>query len=281
MVSLDLKNRRNYLIIGLVAIFFVFALWLRILPMLNMGNTDILLMVGSDDPLYNLRQVEQLLTNHLTYAWFEPMTLFPNGTSIYWGPLFPTIIAICCMITGAATRPEIIGIGLLVPPVMGALCVPVMYFIGRICGDWKTGLCASGFTAIVTGQFFYRSFYGYMDHHIAEVLFATLFCLLYMYVLFLDSKTKIDLNNFESYKKLLLFSALAGIAYLLGLFVMPTMILFAMIAGIFTVIQFIIDVYKGRSSEYLLLANTVIFAIAIVGLLLFGLKDPGIGLSIY
>jgi dolichyl-phosphooligosaccharide-protein glycotransferase len=281
MVSLDLKNHRNYLIFGLVAIFFFFALWIRILPMLLMGRTDILLMVGSDDPLYNLRQVEQLLANHLTYAWFEPMTLFPNGTSIYWGPLFPTIIAVCCMITGAATRPEIIGVGLLVPAVMGALLVPIMYYIGKVCGDWKTGLFASGFTAIVGGQFFYRSLYGYMDHHIAEVLFSTLFCLLYIYVLFLDRKTKIDLKDAGSYKKIVLFSTLAGIAYLLGLFTMPTMILFAMIAGIFTVIQFTIDVYKGRSSEYLLLANTVIFAIAIIGLLLFGLKSSGIDLSTY
>ena len=58
---------------------------------------------------------------------------------------------------------------------------------------YREGLRATGrpvffgtgaFTAIVgLGQFFYRSLYGYMDHHIAEVLFSTLFCLLYMYVL--------------------------------------------------------------------------------------------------
>jgi dolichyl-diphosphooligosaccharide--protein glycosyltransferase len=281
MVSLDLKNRRNFLILGLLIIFFLFALWIRILPMLMMGNTDILLMVGSDDPLYNLRQVEQLLANHLNYSWFEPMTLFPNGTSIYWGPLFPTIIAFCCMITGATTRPEIIGVGLLVPPLMGALLVPIMYYIGKVCGDWKTGLFAAGFTAVVGGQFYFRSFYGYMDHHIAEVLFSTLFCLFYIYVLFIGNKTKIDLKKIGDYKQILLFSAIAGIAYLLGLFTMPTMILFAMIAGIFTVIQFVIDVWRGKSDEYLLLANTIIFTIAIIGLFLFGLQSSGLDLATY
>ena len=120
MISLDLKNRRTYLIFGLVAFFTLFALWLRLLPMITMGNTDPLSLVASDDPLYNLRQVELLVTNHLNYPWFDPMTLYPTGSNIYWGPLFPTIIAICCLITGATTRPEIISVGLLVPSLMAA-----------------------------------------------------------------------------------------------------------------------------------------------------------------
>ena len=149
---------------------------------------------------------------------------------------------------------------------MGAMIVVIMYFVGKICGDWKTGLLASGFTAVVSGQFFYRSFYGYMDHHIAEVLFSTIFCLLYMYTIYTEKDTKIELKNISSYKSTLLLAGLTGIAYLLGLFVMPTMIIFAMIVGIFTVIQFIIDVYRGRTSEYLLVINTIIFTIVIIGL---------------
>ena len=281
MVILNLKNRRTYLIIGLVTLFSLFALWLRLIPMFMMGNTDILMMVGSDDPLYNLRQVEQMLANNLGYAWFDPMTLYPSGSTIYWGPLFPMIISICCMITGATTRPEIIGVGLVIPAIMAAAIVAIMYWVGKTCGDWKTGLLASGFTAIVTGQFFYRSLYGYMDHHIAEVLFSTLFCLFYMYTLLSEKEKIIDLKNIHTYKKTVVFSALAGIAYLLGLFVMPTMILFAMIVGIFTVIQFVIDVHKNRTSEYLVIINFVIFAIASLGLVLFGFKDSGIGLSTY
>src|SRR5512137_2067668 len=281
MKHIDLKNRRTQIIIVLVALFSLFALWLRLLPMLNMGNTDVLLMVASDDPLYNLRQVEQILANFPNYSWFEPMTLFPTGQGVPWGPIFPTIIATICLLVGATTRPEIISTGLLVPPVMGAMMVAIMYFVGKICGDWKTGLLASGFTAIVSGQFFYRSFYGYMDHHIAEVLFSTIFCLLYMYTIYSEKDTKIELKNISSYKSTLLLAGLTGIAYLLGLFVMPTMILFAMIVGIFTVIQFIIDVARGKTSEYLLVINTVIFAIAIIGLLAFGLKSSSVTLIFY
>jgi len=268
------------LIVGLVTFFSLFALWLRLIPMLS-GNSDILTAVGSDDPLYNLRQVEQIIANFPNYAWFDPMTLFPLGSTIYWGPLFPTIIAFFCIVTGSVTRPEIIGTALVIPPLMASATVVVMYFVGKTCGDWKTGLLASGFTAAVTGQFFYRSLYGYVDHHIAEVLFSTIFCLIYMYAIYAEKDAKIQLKNISTYKKTIFLASLAGLAYLLGLFTMPTMILFAMIVGIFTVIQFVIDRYRGRTSEYLLIINTVIFVIAIIGLILFGFKSSGIDLSTY
>jgi dolichyl-diphosphooligosaccharide--protein glycosyltransferase len=164
---------------------------------------------------------------------------------------------------------------------MGMATVAVMYYVGKCCGDWKTGILASGFTAIVTGQFFYRSLYGYMDHHIAEVLFSTIFCLIYMYTILSEKGNTIDLKKIHTYKKTLIFSGLAGVAYVLGLLVMPTMILFAMIVGVFTVIQFVIDHVRGRTSEYLLVINSVIFLIATAGLLLFGFKSSGMDLSTY
>ena len=281
MVLLDFKNRRNWVIAGLVAFFVLFAVWLRLLPMLSMGHTDILTMVGSDDPLYNLRQVEQLLANHFTYTWFDPMTQYPVGGTIYWGPLFIYISGFACLIAGAVTRPEIISVCLLVPVAMAAVTVVLMYYVGRICGDWKTGLLAAGFTAVVSGQFFYRSLYGYFDHHIGEVLFSTLFCLVYLYILLSEKDAKIDLKDFATWKKTALLSVLAGIAYLLGLFLMPTMILFALIVVLFTVLQFIINAWRDQPSEYLLVANTIIFTVAIIGLLLFGFKSPGLDLSTY
>ena len=277
----DLKNPRNWIITGLVAFFVIFAIWLRVLPMLSMGHMDILSLVGSDDPLYNLRQVEQLLANHFTYTWFDPMTQYPVGSTVYWGPLFIYISGFACWVAGAVTRPEIIGVCLLVPVAMAGIVVILMYYVGRICGDWKTGLLASGFTAVVSGQFFYRSLYGYFDHHIGEVLFSTLFCLVYLYILISEKDAKIDLKNFVTWRKTALLAFLAGIAYMLGLLLMPTMIVFALMVVIFTIIQFIICVYRETSTEYLLLSNTIIFAVAIIGLLLFGFKNPSLDLATY
>jgi dolichyl-phosphooligosaccharide-protein glycotransferase len=277
-----LAKYRNQIIISAFLIgFALFALWLRIIPMLNMGSIDPLTIVGSDDPLYNLRQVEVLIHNGLQYSWFDPMTLYPTGSTMYWGPAFPTIIAIFCMIFGASTRPEIMSIGLLVPPFMAAIMVPIMYFVGKFCGNWKTGICAALFTAVVTGQYFYRSFYGYMDHHIAEVLFSTIFCLMYIYILYKHHEDKINIKDIKSYLNLIILAVITGISYLLGFFTMPTMILFAMMVGIFTVIQFIINNYREKPNEYLLVTNVVTFVTVIIGFLLFGVKAMNMDLANY
>ena len=158
-----------------------------------------------------------------------------------------------------------------------AATVVLMYFIGKAFGNWKTGLLASGFTAVVSGTFFLYSLYGYFNHRDGEVLFSTLFCLAYLYILISGKGTKINLADFSTWRKTAFLSVLAGIAYLLGLLVMPTMILFALIVGVFTLVQFMFDFYRGRSSEYLLIANTIVFTIATIGLLIFGFKNPGHG----
>lgn len=281
MAHFDFTKHGKYVIAVVVVAFALFALWLRLLPMFVTPTMDVMNMVAMDDPFYNLRQVELMLHQFPGYAWFDPMTLYPTGSTIYWGPLFPTIIALACLITGASSRPEIISVALFITPLMGAATVVVMYYVGKIFGDWKTGLFASGFTAIICGQFFSVSFYGYIDHHVAEVLFSTVFCLVYSYAIVSEKDRPIELNVFSSYQKAVFLGFLAGIAYLAGLFVMPTMILFAMIVALFTLVQVIIDYYRNRSSDYLLIINTVTFTIAIIGLLAFGLKTQRIELSSY
>ncbi len=61
MIIQDLSKYRNYILIALLAVLTGFVLWLRLLPLLQAGNVDILFLAGSDDPLYNLRQIEQMI----------------------------------------------------------------------------------------------------------------------------------------------------------------------------------------------------------------------------
>ncbi len=84
MIMQDLSKYRNYILIAILAVLTAFVLWLRLLPLFQAGNVDILYLAGSDDPLYNLRQIEQMTRNFPGYGWFEAMTLYPTGQT---GPL--------------------------------------------------------------------------------------------------------------------------------------------------------------------------------------------------
>ena len=279
-----LAKYQRYLILLALVLIGILCLWIRLNPLSNLqtiAGGDPLTLSASDDPLYNFRQVELIIRHFWAYPWFDPMTLYPFGQVIYWGPLFPTIAALVCMALGMTTRPDVIFISQLIPPVMAVAMVPIVYFIGKRMADWRTGLLAALFTAIIPGQYLQRSLFGYFDHHIAEVLFSTLFCLGYIFILVYTKRHPVDFSRLESLRTPAILSLLTGGAYLLGLFTMPTMILFALIVAAFTVVQFVWDFFRRRPSDYLLLANTIIFGCAILGLLAFGLKHPGLDLSRY
>ena len=280
MPPFDLKDRKTWLIAGFLIIFSLFALWVRLIPMADMTAGGVVELQGND-PWYNMRQIEALAANGLAYSWFDPMTLYPHGDTIYWGPLFPTLIAALAILVGATARPEIVFVSAIVPPLMGAAMVPLIYFLGRRIADWKTGLLAAGFTAVVSGHFLYRSIFGFVDHHIAETLFSVLFVLAYIVAIQAVRGEKIDLSSLECLKRPLILGTLAGIAYLLGLFVMPTMILIAMIVAVYTLVQYILDAWEKKETWNLAVINTVVFAVAIIGLFLFGIQHEGLGLSRY
>ena len=279
-----LKKYQRYLVGLALVLIGILCLWIRLHPLSNLqtfAGGDPLSLSASDDPLYNFRQVELIIRHFPAYPWFDPMTLYPVGQTIYWGPLFPTIAALVCMILGMTTRPDIIFISQLIPPVMATAMVPIVYLSGKRMVDWRTGLLAALFTVIVPGQYLQRSLFGYFDHHIAEVLFSTLFCLGYISILVYTKRHPVDFRKPETLRIPAILSLLAAAAYLLGLFTMPTMILFALIVAAFTVVQYVWDFFRGRPSDYLLLANTIIFGVAILGLLAFGIKHPGLDLSRY
>ncbi len=168
-----------------------------------------------------------------------------------------------------------------VPPLMAVAMVPVTYLLARKIADWKTGLIAAGLIAVIGSNYAYRSLFGFVDHHIAETLFSTIFVLAYVAALLAARDRSFSPKNFETLKIPVITAALAGIAYLLGYFNMPTMILFALIVAAFTLVQFILDFFEGRSSEYLVLINAVVFGVVIIGAAAFGFPHSGFSLVFY
>ncbi|HWQ66241.1 MAG TPA: oligosaccharyl transferase, archaeosortase A system-associated [Methanospirillum sp.] len=274
-----LRQPRSLLIGAAILIITVFSFIIRTIPAFS-GNPDVMANVGMDDPTYHLRQIEQMMANFPQYAWFDPMTYYPLGQPMHWGPLFTLICTTVCILAGATTRPEIVSVSLFIPCVMGALLVPITYLLVWKIADWKAGLLAAFFIAIAPGQIFFRSYYGYLDHHIGEVLFGTLFCLCYIYALVYCRKNPVDINRRETWKMPALLGLLSGFIYFLGFAEMPTMMLFALLVGFFTPIWFLIQRYIGHLGASAVIVNTSLFLVAILGCFVVGFHTEG-GLNYY
>jgi oligosaccharyl transferase (archaeosortase A-associated) len=277
----DNPKHRTYFIIALLVISSVFMFWIRIIPLQNLGSGDVFSLVQPDDPVYALRQIDLTLANFPNYAWFDPMTQYPVGSTVYWGPLLTYLCSIAAILVHATTPSAIITVALFIPVLEAVAMVPVMYWLGKTVADWKTGLFAAFMIATVSGQFFFRSMYGSLYHHIGETLFSTLFCLLYLYTLIRAKKTKIVLSDLSTYKEILFFAILTGIAFFAGVLNIETIIVFALIAAVFTFVQAVVNHHRSISNLYLALVNTVVFGVVILGLILFGFKAQGLGLAVY
>ena len=229
----------------------------------------------SPDIWYNFRQIELIIHNYPNYAWFDPMTAYPTGKSIDWGPLLPFLAASLSIITGLTGRSEMMYLSSWVIPVFGALMVPVTYVIGKLLWDWKAGITAAVLISITSGIYFVTSSFGYVDHHIIEAFFGALFCLMYLLTLMYCKK---NFPCVQNRRVLITFSGLSvitALTYFAGFLNMPTMLLFGLIVAIYTLLQFIWDTLQNKLSKSLALTNIAVFTPIILFIVIFGIKQPG------
>ena len=255
---------------------------------IRMRSFDILYdsgnMIGGPDPWFYLRQVELSLANGLGNVSYDPYLLFPGGGGTRVGSLFVRICAVVALLFGCVTQTDLINVLSFVPAVMGVCMVPVMYFLGKKCGGRAAGVLAALFIAVIGGQFLARTLYGYVDHHALETLISSLFCLSYIAGLCalkgMGEKNTGEKNTgggrtAGSWKtvvrKPVICGLIAGCTFFLGFQNLYVMALFALIALIYTIIQFVINQKTRSPSEPLLIFNTAVFLPAAAGYFVCGI----------
>jgi dolichyl-diphosphooligosaccharide--protein glycosyltransferase len=258
----------------------LFTIWIR---GLSAASSDVAhyITVSSPDVWYNFRQIELMVHNFPDYSWFDPMTAYPVGKSIDWGPLLPFIASGICILFGMTSRPEMMVAASWTGPLFAALMVPVLYFLGKHIWDRKAGLVSAGLITCLSGLYFYYSSFGSVDHHILETFFSTLFCLLYLFTLFYWKKNSSELKQLPTLLVGAGISILTGIVYFIGYLNMPTILLFGFIVAIYTLFQCILDNITKGSSEYLVITNLVIFLPVILLMAIFGVQQPGMSFQQY
>jgi len=238
-------------------------------------------LLGDPDVWYNYRQIEIMVSDFPRYAWFDPMTAYPVGKHLDWGPLFPLIASVLCLAAGATSRVALVSISSWLPVIFGILMIPVVFLLVRLIAGWKAGIIGAFFIAVVSGEYFYRTMAGVVDHHAAEIFFSTVFCLCYIYAIRKASEQETGFRNPASLLPLLIPAGLAGIALAAGLAVMPTVLIFAMIAALYTLFQYVRDTFQGKRNDGLVVLNGIVALCAVAGLVLVGIRSPVYSLTTY
>ncbi|MBN2077154.1 MAG: oligosaccharyl transferase, archaeosortase A system-associated [Dehalococcoidales bacterium] len=221
---------------------------------------------SSADAYYQMRLADNLAANFPSGSNFDPYLLFPGGSNIAQTHLFNNLIATVSSIFGIVTPSQraIDIVGVFTPPVLAALTVVIVYFIGReLIGKWG-GVFSAVLLAILPGEFLSRTKLGFTDYHCFEVFLTSL--LILFVILALKAARTNDLRFFQfrqldwiSIRKPLIYGLLAGIT--LGMFGLTWSgaPMFAFILFVFLLVQFIIDHLKSRSTEYLSIVGTITF----------------------
>ncbi|HIH95259.1 TPA: oligosaccharyl transferase, archaeosortase A system-associated, partial [Methanosarcina acetivorans] len=161
--------------------------------------------------------------------------------------------------------------------------IPV-YYIGKYLGGHKTGILAAILIAFAPGQFLHRSVIGFTDHHVSETLFSTFFMMFFMLAL-ISAKEKglrfehVITKNLDALKEPLIYSIMAGVMYSAYQLSWPGASLFLLITLVYAVIQYVLDNFRGESSDYLGIVGTVTFLVSSILILPF--VHPEMGFSMY
>jgi len=126
------------------------------------------------DPWYHMRLVDHMLTHGSPLFW-DMRTLYPDGAAVGFQPLLSGMIAAIAWIAGLGhPTPHLVDtMGALLPPILGAITVIPVYFIGKELGGRPVGLLAALLVAVLPTEFLHRSALGFTDHHVLETLFST------------------------------------------------------------------------------------------------------------
>jgi len=270
-----IRKNNTVIILAIIIIFALFGLWLRLLPMEQLISGPVPKLIFMD-PWYNMRLIEVITANFPSYPWFDPMNGFPVGKDNDWGPLYPMFSAVIAILLGAGTRNEIMTVVSWIPPVLSLIMIPILYMIGKAISDRKTGIIAACLISVIAGEYLYRSFYGYLDHHFMEVLFSTAFILCYILIIQETEHKKPIRKSF----KFILYSVLAGLMYYLGIMNIPTMVLFTGIIGIFCATHALLT-RDEQSLKSLAITHTILFGVFIILFALTGIHNQGMSLAQY
>lgn len=127
----------------------------------------------SDDPPYHLMRAQALLAGNLDPGAPDPRVAWPYGATACWPTGFAHLLAGVARIAGVVDREGIARATAWLPPLLGALLVPLSYLLASHWAGRGRALAVAAAVALLPAHVSY-SLLGRTDHHVLEPLFLAL-----------------------------------------------------------------------------------------------------------
>jgi dolichyl-diphosphooligosaccharide--protein glycosyltransferase len=227
------------------------------------------------DAYYYMRLVDNLVVNFPYLNVFDPYILYPGGDFITRVPAFFAYIlsgAVRLLGGAAADQHTVDSIAVFVPPLLGALSVIPVYFIGRALVNRWAGLIAALIFSIMPGQLLSCTLLGNTDHHCAEIFLSGFFSMFFILAIQHGRQFTYTLllkGRFPPVSKHIPYSMLAGLFFGLYLITWQGAPIILFIIFIYFILQFISDHLRGLPTDYLSKIAITCFLVALMIMLPF------------
>jgi oligosaccharyl transferase (archaeosortase A-associated) len=225
---------------------------------------------SGNDAWYHLRQVEYAVRHWPFTMPYDPWTNFPYGTNAaQFGTLYDQLVATAALVVGlgSPSSTTVAKTLLVAPAVFGALVAIPVYAVGKRLAGRVAGLFGAIVLLLMPGQFLQRGLVGFADHNVAEPFFQGIAVLGLMVALAVATREKpvwelvLDRDT-EALRRPLLWSALAGVAVAVYMWVWPPGVLLVGVFGVYLVYQLTSDYVTGDSPEPVAFVGVVSMVVA-------------------
>ena len=170
-------------IITILAACIAVSLYLRIaLPFDNVFTSQ-WIKFSSIDAYWQMANVDKMAPDFPAYI-----------SQIFNVPFFQWLLSgvIWCIGLGNPSQSLIDTVAVYFPPILAALTIIPVYFIGKLLFSNGAGLVAAALIAVLPGEWLGRSLLGFTDHHVAEVLFSTTALMFFLLAIKAEGKRQLE-----------------------------------------------------------------------------------------
>lgn len=271
----------------------VFMFVTRMRPYDAYNQPDQSYFIGTD-AYYHARHVLYTVHNFPQTLGYDPWTQYPLGTDAGpFGTLFDQGAALLAWTWGLVTQAgmpseeTILDVLTAYPALLGALTIVPVYLLTRDMFGKGPGLFAAIALALLPGAFLRRSIAGWPDHHSIEALLSTLTLYGAYRALSTWQDTEVTLADLveaplealRRHRGAVVGSALAALAFFVYLAAWPPGVLFVGIAGIWLIVQTLVEVGRDRAPGPVAATSTTMFAFLAVLMLPYALGSDTGGFS--